>query len=203
MAAVLLHRRGVTAVRTAYTPQISELFYDITLKELFVGDGTTAGGVLVSVSTILTSLADGDILVYDSGSSSWKNRRPKHEIVSPAVVGVLTASQQLMYYRFPKAVTIPANFGGSYLGSASQAGGTANATASTVINVDQAPNATPNTFSNVGTITIAAGTVTPTFATAGGSPISFAEGDVVRIMGPGSADATFAGFYATLIGFET
>lgn len=149
----------------------------------------------------ITSPADDDILVYISSTSKWTNKRPKY-VIAASMSGVLTASQQILYHRFAKAVTIPANFG-AYLGLASQAGGTANATASTVINVDKAVTATPNTFSNVGTITIAAAGVTPTFASSGGAAISFAQGDVLRIVGPSTADATFAGFYATLAGYET
>lgn len=126
---------------------------------------------------------------------------PKY-IIGASVDGVLTASQRILYHRFSKAVTIPANFG-AYLGHSSKAGGSVNATASTVINVDKAASATPNTFTNAGTITIAASGVTPTFASASGAVINFAAGDVMRIMGPVSPDATFAGFYATILGFET
>jgi hypothetical protein len=116
--------------------------------------------------------------------------------------GILASSQNLLHHRFTKAVTFPANFG-AYLGSASQAGGTANATGSTVIDVGLAPTATPNTFSAIGTITIGAGGVTPTFATVGGTAKNAVQGDVLRIIGPASADATFAGFYSSLVGFDT
>ena len=99
------------------------------------------------------------------------------------------------------AITFPANFGdfGAY---SSEAGGTANATASTVIDVDQAASATPNTFTTIGTITIGSGSVSPTFATISGTAKTFAKGDVMRLIGPSSADATFANFYATLVGHE-
>ena len=38
-------RQATTAARPTYTPAQGELFWDITLKRLFVGDGTTPGGV--------------------------------------------------------------------------------------------------------------------------------------------------------------
>jgi hypothetical protein len=69
--------------------------------------------------------------------------------------------------------------------------------------VEQAAAATPNTFSQIGTITIASGTVTPTFATSGGVAINFAANDRIRIVGPATPDTTFVGFYATLCGSET
>lgn len=41
-------RRGNTAQRLAITPDEGELIYDSQTKQLYAGDGTTAGGVLVS-----------------------------------------------------------------------------------------------------------------------------------------------------------
>lgn len=163
--------------------------------------GGSASNIDALSDVTITSVADRDVLVYDSTSSQWKNQRAKYNI-GIFVPGVMTASQNLVYHRFSKAVTLPANFG-AYLGHASEAGGSANATGSTVINIDKAATATPNTFSNVGTITIGASGVTPTFASSGGTAITFAQGDVLRAVAPASPDATFADFYATLVGFET
>lgn len=159
----------------------------------------TASTAFAGGNVNITSPAEDDVLYYIS--SQWTNKRPKYAI-SAFVSGVLANSQNILYHRFSKAVTIPANFG-AYLGHASEAGGSANATASTVINVDKAVTASPNSFSNVGTITIASSSVTPTFASSGGTTITFAQGDVLRIQGPATADVTFAGFYATLVGYET
>jgi hypothetical protein len=159
---------------------------------------TDTGNQTISI----TSVADKDQLVYDSASGTWKNQRPRYIIGASALSGVLTVSQVLLLHKFTKAITFPANFG-AYLGHASEAGGTAAATGSTVINVDKATAAAPNTFSNVGTITIGSGGVVPTFATSGGATVSFAQGDVLRIIGPSSPDATFANFYASLVGYET
>lgn len=164
---------------------------------------TTNAGTFSGLSDVtLTSLADKDVLVYDSGASKWKNQRAKYVVASFVGNAVLSNSQVCLIHRFSKAVTFPANFG-AFLGHTSEAGGTANATGDTVFNVDKAANASPNTFSNIGTITIGMGGVTPTFATSSGAAQSFSQGDCLRIIGPGTADATFAGFYATLVGYET
>ena len=153
-----------------------------------------------SFSAPLPSGSDADALVYDSGA--WSAQRQKYEVRVSFTGGVLANSQLLGLHRFSKAATFPANFA-SYLGHSSQAGGTANATGSTVIAVDKATNASPNSFSGAGTITIGAGGVSPTLATTGGAPLSFTAGDVMRFMGPSTADATFANFYTILIGYET
>lgn len=161
------------------------------------------GGALALLSDVtLTGLADNDELYFDTGVSKWKNARKKHVVSANALTGVLTNSQVLLLHRLDIACTIPANFA-DFRDSSSQAGGSAVATASTEVKVQKAANATPNTFSDVGTITFGAGTVTPTFATSGGSAVAFAKGDVLRLIGPASADATFADFYATLVMYET
>jgi hypothetical protein len=93
-------------------------------------DLITTGSNSLGASVSTSGLSDKDILVYDSGSTSWKNQRAKYILGSAAMVGVMIGSQKALYHRFTKAVTFPANFG-TYLGHTSQAGGTANATAST------------------------------------------------------------------------
>jgi len=110
------------------------------------------------------------------------------------VGGVLGASQLLGMHKLPRAVTLPANLVGSV------AGATAAATGSTVISVDRALAASPGTFAQIGTITFAAGSATPTFATVGGTAKAMATGDVLRLIGPSTADATLANFYSTLLG---
>jgi hypothetical protein len=107
------------------------------------------------------------------------------------VGGVLAAGQLLGMHKMARAVTLPANFAGS------RAGGSANATASTVIVVERALAASPLTFSSIGTITFAAGTITPTFATSGS--VALANNDVLRVVGPATADASFANFYCTIV----
>lgn len=146
------------------------------------------------------------ILYADPDSTAWvlangSAASLRYSIGFSYVGGVLGASQLLGLHRCTKAIVIPANFG-SYLGQASQAGGTANATASTVISVDRALAASPTSFGQIGTITIAAGGIAATFATAGGASIGCAQGDVLRLVGPASPDATLANVYVSLVAQE-
>jgi hypothetical protein len=164
-----------------------------------IGFSGTTDGIADLVDVTLTSSANNDQLIYNG--TNWVNHRPRY-IIGCATGGTMTSNQNLLFHRFSKAVTIPANFG-AYLGHTSQAGGSVNATGSTVITVSKAATASPTTFSSVGTITIASSSVTPTFASSGGTAISFAQGDVLRMRGPSSADATLSDFYASLVGFET
>lgn len=137
----------------------------------------------------------GDQLIYLNGA--WTGQRPRYPFAFNFVGGVLPANQLLGVHCFTKAVTFAANF------AASEAGGTANATAETVIAVDRALAVSANAWTNIGSITFAAGGVTPTFATLGGDEVSFAIGDRMRLVAPAVPDATFANFYASLVARET
>lgn len=108
------------------------------------------------------------------------------------VGGVLGASQLLGLHKFTRAVSFPAGF------TASLAGSTAAATGSTVISIDRALVSSSNTFSSIGTLTFAAGGTTGTFASPGIA--SIALGDVLRLIGPATADSTLANVYCTLVG---
>jgi hypothetical protein len=46
-------RRGVEAQRASITPDTGELLFTTDNKQLFVGDGTTAGGLLVGGGTLV------------------------------------------------------------------------------------------------------------------------------------------------------
>lgn len=190
------HTSDDTAFDTGATDVDGNLLY-----RKVIGFSGTDAGISDLVDVDASGLADGDQLIYDNDSGFWKPQRPRY-IIGCATGGTMTASQNLLFHRFTKAVTIPANFG-AYLGHSSQAGGSVNATASTVITVSKAATASPTSFSSVGTITIASSSVTPTFASSGGTAISFAQGDVLRLRGPSSADATLADFFCSLVGFET
>lgn len=93
--------------------------------------------------------------------------------------GIPTASAVLYRGKVARAVVAPANFAGA------QFTGTANATASTVFDVQK--NAV-----SCGSCTIAPGTLTPTFATTGGAVVNFAAGDVLAVIAPATPDVTLA-----------
>jgi hypothetical protein len=154
---------------------------------------TAAGGGSIPAG------AENDQIVYVSGA--WTAQRPRY-VVACYVPGLMTASQNLLHHRFSKAVTIPAN-AGAYLGHASEAAGSVTATGLTVVTLAKAISPSPTSFSDVGTITFAAGAAVGTFATSGGAAVTFAQGDILRVRGPGTPDATLADFMMTLVGFET
>lgn len=52
-------RRGTTATRTAITLEVGEPGWDTDLNALFVGDGSTAGGVRVGESTATFTIVTG------------------------------------------------------------------------------------------------------------------------------------------------
>ena len=76
-------RRGTDAERQIITPVEGELVYVTDTKELYIGDGTTVGGIRVTgeVADTLDGLTDvdaalpqdGDVLVYDSLTSEWES----------------------------------------------------------------------------------------------------------------------------------
>jgi len=74
-------RRGTDAQRQLITPTEGELIYVTDTTELYVGDGTTQGGVRITGEVVNTITAlndvdaalpqDGDLLVYDSATGDW------------------------------------------------------------------------------------------------------------------------------------
>jgi hypothetical protein len=187
--------------------------------DAFIPGGGGGGGSSIAVGdTPPASPAQGDgwwdsvagelYIWYNDGSSAqWVSASnaavtaAKYVIGFSFVGGTLAASQLLGLHKVSKDISIPANFG-SYAGHVSEAGATDNATASTVLSVSRALAATPNTFSQVGTITFAAGSITATFATTGSAAVPLSQGDVLRLTGPSVADATLANVYVTLVAME-
>jgi hypothetical protein len=148
----------------------------------------------------IASPAAQDTLAYNPASGRFENVRPKY-VIGAYTPGVMAAaSQNLLYHKFSKAVTLPANLG-VYLGHTTEAGGSAAATGSTAIVLARALAGTPTSFATVATITFAAGSVTGTMSTQ--AAITFAQGDVLRVRGPATPDATFSDFHMTLVGYET
>lgn len=171
------------------------------------GDGTFAvpadsDTIANNTDVNISSPANYDLLQYETSDNKWHNVRNKYALGVFSGDGVLSNSQNLLYHKFSKAVTFPANFG-SFQGHTSEATSVANPTSTTVINISKS---TGGVFSNVGTITFHTGSPpSTTFATSGSPPasVSFGAGDVMRIQGPSSADATLAGVAITLVGYET
>jgi hypothetical protein len=154
-----------------------------------------AGGNVVTTSPVAQ-----DTLAYNPASGHFENVRPKYVIGAYTPGTMVAASQNLLYHKFSKTVTIPANLG-AYLGHTTEAGGSTAATASTAVVLARALAGTPTTFATVATITFAAGSVTGSMSTQ--AAIGFAQGDILRVRGPASPDATFADFHMTLVGYET
>jgi|TARA_E500000081_G_scaffold111749_1_gene114047 hypothetical protein len=75
-------RRGTNAERGLITPKAGELIYTTDTKALYIGDGTTVGGVIVQgaagattlndlTDVTLGSITNGQVLSYNAASSSW------------------------------------------------------------------------------------------------------------------------------------
>lgn len=148
----------------------------------------------VSAAAVLPPAAEGDQLVYQGGD--WTAQRARY-IVSCYVPGVLTGNQFLLFHRFPKGVTFPTGFA-PYLGLASEAAVDTQATATTIITIAKA---NPSVFINVGTVTFNPGSAFGVFASS--DPITFNQGDIMRIRAPTTADATLADVYLSIVGHET
>lgn len=97
-------RRGTNAERQLITPAAGELIYTTDTKSLYVGDGTTAGGVVVQGSgggasalndltdVTLGSISDGQVLAYDSATSQWQAVNP-----AGATLGNLSNHDDVIY----------------------------------------------------------------------------------------------------------
>lgn len=92
MSQKIQFRRGSTAEREAVTLDSGEPGWDTDTKQLYVGDGVTAGGIpVVGTSAIaLDDLTDvdaaapsnGDTLQWNSGTSTWEAGAPPSAPVS-------------------------------------------------------------------------------------------------------------------------
>ena len=77
-------RRGTNAERQLITPAQGELIYTTDTKALYIGDGTTAGGIIVQgagggasslndLSDVnVGSVTDGQVLSYNTAASQWQ-----------------------------------------------------------------------------------------------------------------------------------
>jgi hypothetical protein len=155
----------------------------------FLAANTVGGGVqtLDQVPPYPYTLTGGQQLSYPIFIENYfgQSLPLANEIANPFVAGV--------------AISFSPNFG-SIAGVSSVGRASVAATATATFVVQKALAATPNVWSNIGSVTFAAGQVIPTFATTGGVAESLAVGDTVQVVAPGTADATLAGVVITLAG---
>jgi hypothetical protein len=205
-----------------YTPLEGVTVWVNNLDTVYSFDGTTwvaSGGsgsaetvttigALINGATAKTTPVDADYIgLMDSAASnvlkklSWANIKATLKtyfdtlyapIAQPFDVhafypGIPTASAKVVRVPIARAVTFAANFAGSYFAAS------ANATGTTVFDVQKAGV-------SIGSISIAAGGTTATFTTTSGTSKSFAAGEVLMIVAPGSADATLADPGFVLVG---
>jgi hypothetical protein len=65
--AIIKLKRGPANQRETFTPEMGELILDTTNNLLYVGDGITPGGILITNSSanIADKIADGDLRLSD------------------------------------------------------------------------------------------------------------------------------------------
>lgn len=184
------------------------IFYTSSPPGAFVfGTSTVEFAIVGGKTTVIqpnASGADYDIPVFDATLGQWIPQRPAYPIsFSSTRLTAYTADQVIGTHKMACATTIPANFA-NYLGLKTTGGGSAVATGSTVISVEKAVAASPISFTQIGTLTIAAaGSIVTAKATTAGAAITFAVDDIIRLVAPTSPDATFTGLMATLILYRT
>lgn len=165
--------------------------FDGTTGKLIKDGGVAPTGVNTGDQTNITGNAGTATALQTARTIGGVSFDGTGDITQPFDVhtfypGVPTASAKLYRGKVARALVAPANFAGA------QFTGTVNATASTVFDVQK------NGVS-CGTCTIAAGTLTPTFATTGGAAVNFAAGDVLSVIAPATPDATLADPAITLV----
>ena len=93
-------RRGTNAQRLSIVLEAGELGYTTDTKKVYIGDGTTTGGNIVGGEELLsalddvqlTSLANNDVLIYESASSKWKN--------TPLPISPSTGGDLYLFYNY-------------------------------------------------------------------------------------------------------
>ena len=154
-----------------------------TLPAVVVGDKAR----LLYLSTAYSSYSVG--LYYNDGTS-WVMVQPYSSVpVAPYDVGSCVidkpdAGATVAVIAIVRAFTIPSNF----TGSSAKAGVAATAPATFTVNKNG---------SSIGTFAFAASGTTGTFSGAGAT---FAAGDVISVVAPGSQDATLANIAFTIAG---
>ena len=145
---------------------------------------TGTGVVMVRGEHIPMEQNGADVVTITSGGGGGEGGASPYDL-GVSWSGALPASQVLLRYPFPRAVTFPAGLTGS------QAVSAVAATAAATLTL--AKNGTP-----IGTIDFAASATSGTFTFA--SDVSFAVGDTLTLTAPAAADATLADVGISLAG---
>ncbi len=138
------------------------------------------------LNVTVTDLLALDTLQYDG--TKWINIRPQPQQydIADAITGRPAASQLAFIFKTPRAFTIPANFANSQAAAASAA------TLETVFLIKK-------NDVQVATMTFAALASVGTFSTQ--AAVSFAIGDVLKVVAPSTQDDTLADIYYTFAAY--
>ena len=167
---------GATYVNLDARLETGETIVAATLAEVAAARTSTTGGVYASLDARLEAI---------EAATTMPVSQPFD--VHTFFPGIPTTLAKLYRGKLARAVTFPANFSGS------QFAASANATASTVFDIQK-------NGSSIGSCTIAAGGTTPTFASSGGAAQTFVAGDLLSIIAPATPDTTLADPSLTLAG---
>jgi hypothetical protein len=97
-------RRGLEIDRMPIVFAQGEIVYVTDTKKVFIGDGVTYGGNLVTGEELLsalddvqlTSLANDDVLIYESASSKWKNTAFGSKVRAVVLTGLSLATNAVI-----------------------------------------------------------------------------------------------------------
>jgi hypothetical protein len=97
-------RRGLEIDRMPIVFAQGEIVYVTDTKKVYIGDGVTYGGNLVTGEELLsalddvqlTSLSNDDVLIYDSATSRWKNRSFSTRVRDVVLTGLSVATNAVI-----------------------------------------------------------------------------------------------------------
>lgn len=70
----LKHKRGSTAHRLKYTPELGELVLNSTTNTLYIGDRVTKGGLEINISKLDASKLTGNISISTTGNAATADK---------------------------------------------------------------------------------------------------------------------------------
>ena len=97
-------RRGLEIDRMPIVFAQGEIVYVTDTKKVYIGDGVTYGGNLVTGEELLSalddvqliSLSNDDVLIYDSATSRWKNRPFSTRVRDVVLTGLSVATNAVI-----------------------------------------------------------------------------------------------------------